>query len=50
MRFHSRGVHPSRLDSPPLGDEAWDLILNCWAREASKRLEIKDVVGRLDFL
>ena len=43
MRLHSRGVHPPRLDSPPLSDRAWELIRTCWVREASKRPRIEFV-------
>ena len=47
MRFHSRGVHPPRLDSPPLSNEAWELIQTCWVREASKRPRIEVVRERM---
>ena len=47
MRFHSRGAHPPRLDSPPLSDGAWELIRSCWVREASKRPGIDVVVSTL---
>ena len=47
MRLHSRGVHPPRLDLPPLSDGAWELIRTCWVREASKRPRIDVVRDRM---
>ena len=50
MRLHSRGTLPSRLDSPPLSDEAWNLIRSCWVREASKRPRIEAVAEKMAVL
>ena len=47
MRLHSRKAQPPRLDSPPLSDEAWQLIRSCWAREASERPGIADVTRQM---
>ena len=50
MMFHrSQGAHPSppRPDSPPLSDEAWELIRSCWVREASERPRIEVVVEKM---
>ena len=41
------GLHPPRLDSPPLSDSTWELIQTCWVREASKRPGIEVVVSTL---
>ena len=35
---------PPRLDDPPLSDDAWRLIHQCWAHEKWKRPGIRDVV------
>ena len=47
MRLHSQRAHPPRLDSPPLSDEAWELIRSCWMSEASKRPRIEEVTLRM---
>ena len=38
---------PSRLDDPPLSDEAWEVIQRCWEREPWKRQGMKDVIESL---
>ena len=47
MKLHSRGVHPPRLDFPPLSDEAWELIRSCWVREAPKRPRIEVITEKM---
>ena len=47
MRLFSRGALPPRLDEPPLSNGAWELILSCWVREASKRPGIDVITGRM---
>ena len=47
MALLVRGLHPPRLDEPPLSDETWGLIRSCWAREASKRPTIEDVIENM---
>ena len=42
-----RGELPPRCDEPPLSDDAWSLIQSCWARQASKRPAMKDIVTPL---
>jgi hypothetical protein len=42
-----QGERSPRLDEPPLGDCAWNLIRSCWDREASLRPVMRDVVKRM---
>ncbi|KAF8700273.1 hypothetical protein AX14_000817 [Amanita brunnescens Koide BX004] len=44
LRLISRGELPPRCDEPPLSDDAWSMIQSCWARQASKRPAMKDIV------
>jgi hypothetical protein len=47
LAFLSRGSHPPRLPEPPLNDGAWELILSCWARQASKRPRIEVIMEQM---
>ncbi len=38
---------PPRLDLPPLDDELWRLIQQCWMKEPSKRPIMKDITERM---
>ena len=42
-----QGKRSPRLDEPPLGDSAWNLIRSCWDHEASLRPVMRDVVKRM---
>ncbi|KAF8339486.1 hypothetical protein F5887DRAFT_980246 [Amanita rubescens] len=44
VRAVSKNERPPRLDDPPLSDDAWRLIHQCWAHEKWKRPGIRDVV------
>ncbi len=44
VRAVSRRDRPPRLDDPPLSDDAWRLIHQCWAHEKWKRPVIRDIV------
>ena len=44
VRAVSKGERPPRLDDPPLSDNAWGLIHQCWAHDKWKRPGIRDVV------
>ncbi|KAF8326171.1 kinase-like domain-containing protein [Amanita rubescens] len=43
----SRGKRPPRQNEPPLSDEAWKLIKQCWATEPLKRPTMKDVTEQM---
>jgi hypothetical protein len=47
MALLARGLHPPRLNEPPLSDETWELIRSCWAREASNRPRIEVVTEHM---
>jgi hypothetical protein len=40
----TRGERPPRLDNPPLSDDAWNLVNQCWAQNKRLRPGIRDVV------
>ena len=44
VRAVCKRERPPRLDDPPLSDDAWRLIHQCWAHEKWKRPGIRDVV------
>ena len=44
IRAVSRGERPPRLDSPPISDDAWKLMHQCWAPDKRYRPGIRDVV------
>ena len=39
-----QGERPPRLDNPPLHDDAWNLMHQCWAQSKRLRPGIRDVV------
>ncbi len=47
MKLVCGGVHPPRLDEPPLSDWVWELIKWCWDKEAMRRPLISDVAERM---
>ncbi|KAF8339478.1 kinase-like domain-containing protein, partial [Amanita rubescens] len=47
MKLVCGGVHPPRLDEPPLSDWVWELIRWCWDKEAMRRPMISDVAARM---
>lgn len=38
---------PDRLDTPRMSDDIWDLIKDCWLREASGRPTMQQINDRL---
>ena len=44
MKAVTRGERPPRLNNPPLNDDAWKLVYQCWAHDKRLRPEIGDVV------
>ena len=43
----AKGQRPSRLDSPKMDDETWNLVTNCWLHEPSERPTMSEIVARL---
>ena len=43
----TKGQRPSRLDSPKMDDETWNLVTNCWLHEPSERPTMNEIVARL---
>ncbi|KAF8730341.1 hypothetical protein AX14_005640 [Amanita brunnescens Koide BX004] len=47
VKHHAQGLHPRRLQEPPLSDEAWELIRSCWTRKPSDRPGIEEVTEKM---
>jgi len=41
------GKHPTRLDSPTMKDDTWDLIMNCRESSPSQRPKMEDIVQKM---
>ena len=48
MRTVTRGERPPRLNNPPLSDDAWKLMYQCWAHDKRLRPGITEVVETIE--
>ncbi|KAF8328945.1 kinase-like domain-containing protein [Amanita rubescens] len=47
MALVTRGGRPPRQNEPPLSDEAWELIQQCWVKEPPRRPRMKGVAEQM---